>query len=150
MPWYCLVTLSSGSAYVWLGLTAIIGYFHFLSNKFSQFFTDLGLQELFLSGSSMTLWSPKLRSLTSKGKKLFTSECWTFRGHYLKTSPLRFFSSENKKRRKIRLVLETILQNCYILIFDPLLLKKLIFFLRPYRILVISVKWGLKSKNFQG
>ena len=76
----------------------------------------------------MTFWSPKLRSLRSKGKKLFTSECWTFRGHYLKTSPLRFFSSENKKRRKIRLLLEIILKNCYILIFDPLLLKKLIFF----------------------
>ena len=86
------------------------------------------MQELFLSGSSMTSWSPKLRSLRSKEKKLFTSECWTFRGHYLKTSPLRFFLSENKKRRKIRLLLEIILKNCYILIFDPLLLKKLIFF----------------------
>ena len=79
---------------------------------------DFGWEGLYRSVRSMTFWPPKGKSLRSKEKKIWTADCWTFRGQYLKTCHLRFFLSENKKCQKNCLDSETVLKNYYILIFD--------------------------------
>ena len=74
-----------------------------------------------------------LKSLRPKEKLWWTPETQTLRGKYLKTGPLRFFWSENKKSPKKGLLSDNVLKNYAILIFDHVILQKLFFFLRPHR-----------------
>ena len=62
----------------------------------------------------------------------WTPEPQTLRGKYLKTSPLRFFQSENKKSQKKGLLSDNVLKSCYFLFFDHVNLQLVFFFLRPH------------------